>query len=313
MNNATKHASYTAANALPVKLFLSDGAKELRPVHISWYPTNECNLNCKFCSCSNRDRKLTMDIFTAINVIHDFADLGCKAVSISGGGEPLCHPHLADMIAEFHGCGIKIGLVTNGMLLGRLDRKTLDMLAWCRISSSISFDDSYEKALDRVVEADVDWAFSHVVGRQPDIERIVKLVDYAERHEFSHVRLVGDLREPHAIDWSGIKHTLAGKDDVVIYQERKTFVASDRCLLGYVKPLIAPDWKMYQCCGVQYAMRKMSLDNPPELCMGDARDLDAIYGGPRHPFPVKCVRCYYEDHNIALQALTSDIAHEEFA
>ena len=89
-------------------------------------------------------------------------------------------------------------------------------------------------------------------------------------------------------------------------------ILSQSCLIGYVKPLIAPDWMMYLCCGVQYALEEMTLDNPPQLCMGDARNLDAIYGGAQKPFSVKCVRCYYDNYNVALHALPSEVVHKEF-
>ena len=306
-------ASYTSANALPVKLLMSRGAKELRPVHVNWYPTNACNLKCNYCAFSKRDKALSMDMRTAVRVIHDFARLECEAVSITGGGEPLCHPNVADMISEFHSCGIKIGLVTNGTLLGRLDKKTLEMLQWCRISSSCPFDDAYRNILDKAIEADVEWGFSHVIEEQPNVDHIVAMVDYAQRHKFTHVRLVADMtNEGRVSDWQDIENLLADKDGFVIYQKQKTAVKAKRCVLGYVRPVVAPDWNVYLCCGAQLALDVVSLDTPSELLMGDARDLKAIYGGQRKPFDVNCAHCYYGMHNSVLEVLTSDVDHKEF-
>jgi MoaA/NifB/PqqE/SkfB family radical SAM enzyme len=308
-----KPTSYGHANVLPVKLLQSDGARNLLPVHPAWFPTNQCNQSCSYCSCANRDKSLAMDWDVARGVIRDLARLGCKAVSISGGGEPLCHPNIADMIAEFREWGISVGLTTNGLLLGRLDKRTLDMLTWCRISNddARTLDADYRAILDRAVEADTDWAFSHVVGRIPNIDELLRLIDYAESRKFTHIRILGDVRFPHLIEHEGIKRAIEGRDRLVFYQDRKTFASADSCLLGYVKPVIAPDWKMYLCCNVQF-QGDVPLDMKDEFCMGSALDMDAIYAGDKPLFPVKCDCCYYDSLNQSLKTITSNIKHREF-
>ena len=306
-------ASYTAANAIPVKLFLHGESAQLRPIHVNWLPTNRCNLNCPFCSCAKRDKGQEMPLMEALKVIHDFGDLGCKAVTITGGGEPLCHPHLTEMIEQFVECGMDVGLVTNGLLLDRLNETTLGLLTWCRVSNADhrQLTNAYQNVLDRATQVPIDWAFSHVVGPEPNLEEIERIVKYADRREFTHVRLVGDLRQPTEVSMQAVRARLRGIDERVIYQPRKEYVASNSCLAGYVKPVVGPDFKMYLCCGVQYALAEPSDDLPEELCMGDARDLGAVYRDPK-PFKVPCVRCYYQAYNDVLHALTSQIKHGNF-
>ena len=310
-----KAASFTAADSIPVKLFLQEGVSDLQPIHIQWIPTNRCNLNCDFCSCSNRDHSLEMDPAIAQMVIADFARLGCKAVTITGGGEPLCHKHLADMIQGFYYHRISVGLVTNGLLFDKLDRDTIERLTWCRISNHDrrEFTDVYRRILERVVEIDsVDWAFSHVVSTDPNIQEIRRIVQFANEHDLTHVRLVSDLFCPEKVDQFWVKESLQGIDERVVYQPRQNAKRGGKCWIGYVKPLIGPDWSITPCCGCQYALDPPTRDLPRSMIIGDARELDRMYGGERTAWRFPCVRCYYNNYNDILDAMQSDVMHKEF-
>lgn len=306
--------SYTSANCFPTKVLWSDAARSLSPAHVQWLPTNLCNFHCTFCSCRNRSRTQSMDLSTALDVIRGFVKYGTRAVTITGGGEPLCHPDLPAMIDAFADADVKVGLVTNGTLLGRLSAKTLSQLTWCRISNSDerTLTGEYQAVLDAATETNIDWAFSHVVSGQPNLAEISRIIDYATAHDFTHVRLVADLMAPEKVQWDSIHELLAGRDSRVVYQERKHHVPSERCWIGYVKPVITPDFKMYLCCGVQYALDDEMGGFPDSLCMGSALDLPAIYDHPRRYFRVSCNRCYYQDYNTVLEHLSKPLEHMEF-
>ncbi len=316
MNN---EKSFTSADAIPLKLLYHPSILDFKPVHIQWIPTNSCNLNCPSCSCAKRDKTLCMPYDESMDkIIADFADRGTKAVTITGGGEPLTHPHINEMINAFFYRDIKVGLVTNGLLLDTLYKETLRKITWCRISSMDhrSFDDKYQATLRRAIEepcSPVDWAFSHVVSAEPNIPLVKKIVDFANRNSFTHVRLVADLLDVNSVDttFTAIREALEGFDDKVIYQPRNNPVCCTECMIGYVKPLIAPDFKMYLCCGVQYALKEKALDLPDELCMGSAKDLDLVYKTIR-PFRTRCVSCYYMGYNNILNSLFQGLEHKEF-
>ena len=306
--------SFTAADSIPVKLIGNDGAAKLRPLHVQWLPTNRCNLSCRFCSCSERNRGLQMEMPTARMVIVELAELGCRAVTITGGGESLMHPDIVEMIEWFTDNDIAVGLVTNGLLLDRLSIDTLSQLTWCRISNGDDreLNRDYQKILERAVAAEVDWAFSHVVGRQPNFDEIRRIVEFANQHEFTHVRIVSDISDAANVDLGPVEERLKGIDELVIYQGRQHPVRWEGdCWIGYVKPVIAPDWSIYPCCGVQYALDPPSNDLPPSMAMGSALDLAELYDSPQSwRFP--CVRCYYTQYNKMLAAMVSDVRHREF-
>lgn len=242
-----------------------------------------------------------------------FARLGCKAVTITGGGEPLCYPRLEEMIAEFQTHGIEIGLVTNGLLLDRLSTRSIAQLTWCRISNGDdrTFTETYRRTLDRATAIPIDWAFSYVVSETPNLDEIGRIVAYATEKKFTHVRLVGDLMAPETVPMDMVREHLQGCDDLVIYQPRKKYVPSLSCLVGYVKPIITPDFRMYLCCGAQYALKEQTRDWPEALCMGSALRLDDVYGSPK-PFSVPCLRCYYSDYNRVLAGILENPSHVHF-
>lgn len=308
-------ASYTSADAIPIKLLFHPEVHYFIPIHAQWMPTNSCNLNCTNCSCKNRDKSLRMGLKDSLDVIGALAEKGCKSVTITGGGEPLTYQHIEETIEEFAYHKIKIGLVTNGFLLKRISKSVLSKMTWCRISSmdERDFTREYQDDLVEVMEIPIDWAFSHVVTSRPNLETIQKIVRFANQYQLTHVRLVSDLLSLGQIDarFEVIRNHIKHIDHKVIYQARNAPKPCSSCLIGYIKPVIGPDFKMYLCCGVQYALEKMTLDMPDELCIGSALDLDAVYKDIQ-PAKTKCVSCYYTGYNNILNALHGGIEHKEF-
>lgn len=325
--NVDIKTSFTAADSIPLKVLLdrellhhAHANNRLIPVHIQFLPTNKCNMNCSFCSCSERNADLEMDIDTARAIIVKCKNQGTKAVTITGGGEPLMYPHFSKLVDSFCENSIKIGLVSNGLLLHMAPRETLDKITWCRISNddNRTFSDAYQNNLSRVVSnsPSVDWAFSHVVSVRQNVTEIAKVIEFANKHDFTHVRLVADLFQPEDVDMEALRESLLkmGVDDAkVVYQGRKAYERGGDCYIGYIKPLISPDAKVYACCGVQYAFEVPSRDLPEELCLGNALDLEAIVARSNLPLDgAKCVKCYYMNYNTLLRGMLKSVVHKEF-
>lgn len=318
--------SYTSAGMFPWKVLkhyeLLAAAKRGRilPIHAQFIPTNKCNMSCDMCSCKKRDKRIELDFEQAEQIIQGLARLGCKAVTITGGGEPLMHPKLADIVQTFQQCGIEVGLVSNGKLLGNALTDTLRALTWCRISNddSRTFSRRYDQALQDVVmrAPTVDWAFSHVVSKTPNLPEIQQVVKFANKWKFTHVRLVSDLFIANEVDQELVREDLkdAGiSDDRVIYQARREFTQGGDCWIGFFKPLIGPDGNVYACCGVQYALDPPSYDLPEELCLGSALDLDEIFNRSDTPLDGSiCKKCYYAGYNELLEGIVSSFEHENF-
>ena len=86
------------------------------PVRIVLEPTNLCNHNCIFCFYSNfrTDNKVYLSREKLFELAEDFKKLGVKSVSLVGGGEPMLHPAIYELIRWYHENSILISITTNG-------------------------------------------------------------------------------------------------------------------------------------------------------------------------------------------------------
>lgn len=92
---------------------------------------NSCNLNCVFCynysplgpprfSREEARRHFPPDLFRRL--LDDCARLGISHISLAGYGEPLLHPHLAELLEEMARRRIRFSICTSGVLLTRFPK-----------------------------------------------------------------------------------------------------------------------------------------------------------------------------------------------
>ncbi len=319
--------SFTAADTLPVKLLKDEKVvrsinrnKVIPPVHVQFMPTNKCNLSCPFCSCVNEDRTLEMSLSDAKKIIDICKNLGTRAATITGGGSPCLHPKINEIIDYFIESGIEVGLVDNGLALDKIDPHVLNRMTWCRISHADfrQFSAAYETKLRKhiLLAPRVDWAFSYVVSKSPNIQGIISIINFANENNFTHIRLVADLFTPDEIDLGKIRQILTTnkvKDDKVIYQNRDVPSRGGDCYICYLKPVISADCKVYTCCGAQYYLKDAPKKMPYELCLGSAFDLKKIIANSHKPVNGHvCEKCYYKNYNDYLKAMMRTLQHENF-
>lgn len=314
--------SYTAANAFPVKTIMDEDVLRncklgrIYPVHIQLNPTNKCNLNCKFCSCKNRDKNLELSFERVEKLVENLVLLGCKAVTITGGGEPLLYTHINETVDLFHKNNIRIGLVTNGYNLRKL--KNWKKVTWCRISCGDYIKKPKYFDIINCLDININWAFSYVVSDNPDIDKICEYIKMANEYNFTHIRIVSDLLDlEHVKDMSLLKETIRSRgidDNKVIYQGRKDFDKGQRkCYISLLKPNISAEGEIYACCGVQYCESTPSLDYSKNLSMGNIDDILEIYKKQKFFNGAICVKCYYKNYNDILgQLLNNELEHKEF-
>lgn len=125
-------------NSLPQEV-----SKIMAPLHIRIKPTNRCNHNCSYCAYRADNLQLGQDMKKSdaihrkkmLEIIEDIIEMGVKAVTFSGGGEPLLYPHLAEVLARLVASPVKFAALTNG---SRLVGEAAKLLAyhgtWVRVS-----------------------------------------------------------------------------------------------------------------------------------------------------------------------------------
>ena len=327
MEISKKVLSYTAAGNLPVKMLtditLLKSIKENKriiPIHAQIMPTNKCNLNCSFCSCSKRKKNQEMKLNKIEDICESLSALQCKAVTITGGGEPLMHPDINEILHTFYRKNISIGLVTNGFLLDKLD--SLGCVSWMRISlgedrNLTTLFPIIERALNRNKNS-TKFAFSYVVSENPNKVLIAKAITFANEHNFTHVRLVPDLFDVKTIaskmkEIADFLKECNIDDSKVIYQKRDEFTkGAQNCWISMLKPVFDPDGYVYPCCGVQYALKKpgRKMEKSMRICKAD--DFTK-YLNSNKPFCGKrCVKCYYNSYNEYLDILMNGLDDEVF-
>ena len=129
---------------------IRDGVAYGGPFHLELHPTDRCNLNCFFCSTRLLRSGCELDLSAIRRLVEDMRRAGTLSVCLSGGGEPLAHSRIADILDLLLRSGIRISnLTTNGLALTReLASRLLD--AHCdqlRISLNCSSESDYSRMM----------------------------------------------------------------------------------------------------------------------------------------------------------------------
>lgn len=125
------------------------------PVHVRIKPINRCNHNCWYCAYRVENLQLGADMDEAdripdakmAEIVEDVIAMGVKAVTFSGGGEPLLYKGLPDIVTRLAAGGVRVATLTNGAnLRGRMADAFADHGTWVRISLDAWDDDSYVRS-----------------------------------------------------------------------------------------------------------------------------------------------------------------------
>lgn len=143
----------------PAKLQSFRDGKITAPLYVRVKPINKCNHGCRWCVYkadrkSDEGRGLSVEGMPVIasdmhldmaeadvmprakmmEVLDDFAAMGVKAVTYSGGGEPLLHSNIVEFMRHTVMSGIDLSIITNGQLLMGERAEVLAYAKWVRVS-----------------------------------------------------------------------------------------------------------------------------------------------------------------------------------
>ncbi|MEO5374332.1 MAG: radical SAM protein [Alphaproteobacteria bacterium] len=122
------------------------------PVHIRIKPTNRCNHNCWYCAYRMEGLKLGEDMEESdqipeakmMEIVDDIVAMGVKAVTFSGGGEPMLYKPLPEVIDRLAAGGVRVAALSNGSnLQGRMADAFATHGTWVRVSVDAWDDASY--------------------------------------------------------------------------------------------------------------------------------------------------------------------------
>lgn len=150
--NATPYSSLKLF-AHPEKLEAIKNGERVSPIYIRIKPTNVCNHHCNYCHYGN-GQYLSLEGQEARNqipwekmkeIMEDIGDMGVKAVTFSGGGEPLVYPYILDTMKSVLDKYIDLSIITNGHKIEGEIAEVLAQSKWVRVSLDASTKENYSK------------------------------------------------------------------------------------------------------------------------------------------------------------------------
>jgi MoaA/NifB/PqqE/SkfB family radical SAM enzyme len=238
-----------------------------KPVHLALHITNRCPHDCPECNGGRKhspNAELPKDV--AIRVARDARELGVKAVSFGGGGDPLAHPDFAEIARAIARMGLSVGVMSNGAILRDAD---LDVLAtevtWVRISLDAASESGYRQThgpnarldvtLDHLVKiagwpnrkASVGASYLTSEAHVADIPAAIGLAAGAGADYIIFRPYDGDLYDASEVIAKAERPTSI---QVVAHYERIAIPTRSyvRCHGMHFIIEVAPDGNVYPCC-----------------------------------------------------------------
>jgi len=125
------------------------------PIHVRLKPTNRCQHRCGYCCFRNPGLFLSEGMNETDEIprarmralVADLGRMGVRAVTLSGGGEPLCYAHIEETVRGLADGGVKVAMLTNGGLLtGETAVLLARTAAWVRVSMDAADRETYAAA-----------------------------------------------------------------------------------------------------------------------------------------------------------------------
>ena len=184
------------------------------PIYVRIKPINLCNHGCFFCVYSTGFRvkdggeeehiisemhedmreEDTMPTEKMYQILVDLAEIGTKAVTFSGGGEPLMHPDIVGFMQRTLDLGLDLSIITNGQNLVKERAEVLANAKWVRVSMDYTngmqmkqFRNVPEKSFNSVINNIKKFAAIKNKDCDLAVNYIVHNKNYENLYEFSKI------------------------------------------------------------------------------------------------------------------------------
>lgn len=125
------------------------------PIHVRIEPTEVCNFKCSFCYWHDDDRRATLPFFDftgkrrsdlprMLKLVDELAEMGTKAISFTGAGEPLLFLGMEQVLYKIKERGMQFGITSNmAMPISDGLISALAGASWVRWSINAGTTDTY--------------------------------------------------------------------------------------------------------------------------------------------------------------------------
>lgn len=318
------------------------------PLYVRIKPTNFCNQGCEYCHYSSgkylelegQESKNMIPWDIMQEVINDFNEIGVKAITFSGGGEPLMYSHIIDTMKLVVDKGIDLSIITNGSLLTGQRADLLTYAKWVRISLDSARSETYSrirkvplKALEEIYsnignfaknkhkncELGINFVISHENSNEI-YEAAEKLKALGVNHIKFAARITTDVGVYHAPikdkvveQIHQVTEQLVGDGFKIINLYEDDFKLSScfirpykRCVIKEVVCVIAADCKVYNCHDKAYLKNGIVGDLKEKTFNKIWFDPETIKRANEFDAHEECCHhCVYDNRNILLNTFLS--------
>lgn len=270
------------------------------PCYLQIQPTGVCNLRCRWCAYSGIIPRTTrpaqnIDRLSLLGTLRQFAELGGRALEVTGGGEPLCYPDIALVLRAALDLSLDVGLATNG-LVEKEDRlrSIVDLapgLAWLRVSLDASTPEEFRERKGRDGFDDVlrflhevisrcrgdspcRVSISYLVDQDTPPEEVGRAVTIADdlgvtAVRFGPVHNGREIVDVGAATYERIKTYESRRNGArvvsVVDRRRRDAEEADRhpvriCGYMWTNCVLGADNRIYPCCSTTYSPAHMLCD-----------------------------------------------------
>ena len=169
-----------------------DGKGELPPpIECNLDPIAMCNLNCYFCITQRylKDAPLTGSRILPTDYMYELvdflADWGVKGLCISGGGEPLLHTGVPNVLEYAQGKNMRTSIFTNGTIMSDKILRVLSNCQFVSLSINAANSRTYKEIMGIDLWDSVD-ANIHLLGKQKGGFKCVRMLILPENYKQIH-------------------------------------------------------------------------------------------------------------------------------
>lgn len=221
--------------------------KKVYPIGVEISPSGWCQATCDSCwwasGALGNHRKVFLDTTRALDLMWEFAALGVRSVSWTGGGEPSLHPDIGKLVGECHAAGLEQGMFTNALAAPRFDPALLE---WVRVTMT---DKPYRPEHIRALRPAKALGFAFNYTGQRDDEYLRETLHLAEDVGADYVQLRPAL-VPHGatvdIEPPAIDHPLLFVTEDKFTEARKKHSYS-RCEAYHLVPFLWETGEVMVC------------------------------------------------------------------
>lgn len=260
------------------------------PVFMEVMLTDKCNMRCRWCITDHRIAHTEgnstignkpfyqLEISSLKSFLRDFAMMGGKAVTFSGGGEPTLYPYFEEAVIAAKENRLDVGLMTNGLYPMKYNEIIGNKVTWVRISVDTLDKKNYEKQkgvngesleiIKRNIreltkpQYGVRVGLNCNVGDYLSVEEAVRLVEFLDEvPDLSYVQFrpilprfwkAGEKLEFNAPVWDYLE-SVRNNPRVILSDDKrldvleKTSFAFDKCRAHIFQPILDADGNVKVC------------------------------------------------------------------